>query len=111
MKNHINNAYENSKLKLYLALKKKSPQFSSNELDTAIKDLNVGRARDPAGLCAKISKSNVTGTDLKESLLDMLNMIKIEGHIPESMRKAIITTIQKPGYGFKFKHKNLMQFF
>ena len=99
MKNHINNAYENSKLKLYLALKMKSPQFYSDELDTAIKDLNVGRARDPAGLCAKIFKSNVIGTDLKESLLDMLNMIKIEGHIPESMRKAIITTIQKPGYG------------
>ena len=51
-------------------------------------------------------KSNVIGTDMKKSLLEMLNTIKTEGHIPDSMREAIITTIPKPGAGSKFKLEN-----
>ena len=40
------------------------------------------------------------GSDLKLSLLQMLNQIKEEGVIPNSMRESIVTTIPKSGSKF-----------
>ena len=61
LENHMNAAEENTRLKLDLAWKNKSPPFSKEQFEEAIKNLNVGKARDSAGLCAELLKSNVMG--------------------------------------------------
>ena len=67
------------------------------EVEKAISNLNLGRARYPASLCAELFQPNAMGSDLKSSLCEMLNLIKEQGHIPEFMKVATITAIPKPG--------------
>ena len=75
------------------------------ELEKGLKDLNKGRARDPAGLCSELFQTNVMGASPKVSLLTMLNTIKHEGIIPKFMRESIITTIPKQGTKFELKNE------
>ena len=52
------------------AIHKSSP-FSKSEFEPAIKDLKIGKARDPLGLWADILKPEVMGSDMKQSLLEV----------------------------------------
>ena len=106
LNNHMTNAHEVTKLKLELAWKNKSVPFSESEFDKALKDLKIGKARDPLGLCAEVLKPEAMGSDMKQSLLELLNIIKEEGHIPDIMRSAVITAIPKSGAGSQFKLEN-----
>ena len=101
---HMERMHEVTKLKLSKAWKNESPAFNMNELETVIKNMNKGRARDPRGLCAELFQLSVMGADLKSSLLEMLNCIKEEGIIPSIMRESIVTTIPKPGSKFELKN-------
>ena len=62
-----------TELKLLKAWTNKSPQFTMEELEKSMSALNKGKARDPHGLCAEIFQIKVLGTNLKESLLLLLN--------------------------------------
>ena len=106
LSNHMRNAHEVTRLKLELAWKNKSAPFSKSEFEKFIQDLKIGKARDPLGLCAEMLKPEAMGSDMKQSLLEMLNNIKEEGKIPDVMREAVITAIPKSGSGSKFKLEN-----
>ena len=47
-----------------------------------LNDLNLGRSRDPEGLCAELFGPKVMGEALNDSLLIMLNKIKEAGEVP-----------------------------
>ena len=94
---------EVNKHKVHVAKLNKTKAWTMVELDTAVNDLNMNRARDPDGLVAELFKPDAMGSDLKLSLHTMCNNIKSEGLIPEFMRKASITTIPKSGSIFKLE--------
>ena len=87
-------------MKVYEARSNISIPFKMSELEEALDDLNLGRARDPEGLCAEIFQNKVMGESLKNSLLVMLNEIKIEGKVPHFMNVTSVTTIPKSGSKF-----------
>ena len=76
LKEHMQRMHEVTKLKLLRASRNKSPEFTLEELEKGLSDLNKGKARDPQGLCAEIFQIKVMGQNLKESLLHLLNTIK-----------------------------------
>ena len=105
LKEHMDRVHEATQLKLSKAWSNKSPEFSMNELEKGMHDLNKGRARDPSGLCSEIFKINVMGADMKLSLLTMLNNIKCQGVIPNFMKESIVTSIPKSGSKFELKNE------
>ena len=52
------------------------------ELDNALSELKVNKARDFEGFSNEIFKENIIGTDLKQSLLIMFNKLKKNNKIP-----------------------------
>ena len=105
IKEHMSAMHAITKKKLDQAWENKSPSFSMQELETGLKNLNKGKARDPSGLCSELFQSNVMGASLKISFLQMLNNIKNEGIIPNFMRESIVTTIPKTGSKFDLKNE------
>ena len=91
---------ELTQLKVSLAKLNKSKQFTQNELEVTLNDLNLGRARDPEGLSAELFQPKVIGEALKDSLLILLNTIKDDGEIPFFMNVTSVTTIPKAGSKF-----------
>ena len=75
----------------------KSTPWKMSDLDKALSDLKNNKARDPAGYINEIFKEGIIGLDLKKSLLDMFNLLKVKRIIPEFMRHPNITTVPKRG--------------
>ena len=73
----------------------KSSPFSMIELETTLKNLTIGKSRDPDNIVCEIFKEDVIGYDLKMSVLIIMNKIKREGTVPECMRTANITMLHK----------------
>ena len=73
----------------------KSPPFAKNELEKVLKGLKVGKSKDPDNLVCELFKIEVIWSDLKESLLVLMNKIKSEQVIPECLKKANITILHK----------------
>ena len=67
--------------------------------------LKNGKSRDPHGMINELFKPGVCGTDLKDSLLMMLNQSKLEIDIPKFMEIAYIVSIYK-GKGEKIDLQN-----
>ena len=59
-----------------------SPPWKMSELDKVLSSLKPGKSRDPWGLSCEIFKKPVCGTDLKLSLLQLLNKTKETQQIP-----------------------------
>ena len=79
--------HEVTELKLLKAWKKNSSFYNTmDELEKSMSALNKGKARYPHGLCEEIFQIQVLGTNLKESLLLLLNKIKEEGVISSFMK-------------------------
>ena len=72
-----------------------SPEWSMKDLENVLKKLKNGKSRDPAGLVNEIFKLDNIGTDLKESILILMNKIKTEMEEPDFMEDANIVTIFK----------------
>ena len=87
-------------MKLKLAAQTKSEPFTEKELNNGIKGMNTEGSRDPKGLISEIFP--FMGSDLKLSLLQLLNELKSSGHIPKYMRMATITPIPKNNKVSKF---------
>ena len=68
-----------------------------SNLTKALSDLKKNKSRDHAGYINEIFKEEVCGTDLKKSLLVMLNSLKLKKIIPEFMNFSNITTVPKRG--------------
>ena len=67
------------------------------DLNTVLKDIKSNKSRDTEGLDRTIFKDTVIGSNLKESLLKLLNNIKTTKEIPAFMRRDTVTTIPKKG--------------
>ena len=65
------------------------------QLETVLRKLKSGKATDPVGLVNEIFMLKNIGTDLKESLLILLNKIKDTFEEPEFMQLANITSFWK----------------
>ena len=84
---------------------KKSEQWNENDLEKVLKELKKNKSRDPHGLINELFKPGVIGSDLRGSLLSLLNGIKDNCHIPEFIKWANITSIYK-GKGVKISLEN-----
>ena len=60
-----------------------------------IKSLKSNKSRDSTGLIYELFKIGVAGSDLLQSLLDLLNRMKSEFDIPYFMKEVQITSILK----------------
>ena len=75
------------------------------DLDDVLKSLKSNKARDPEGIDRTIFKTEIIGSNLKESLLELFNKIKNKQEIPQFMRKATVTTIPKKGSKLLLKNE------
>ena len=92
-------------LRLEIAKTNKSNPWTMEDLESVLKNLKKGKARDPNRWSNQLFKEGVAGKYLKISMLQLFNKIKSENYIPEFMRKADITTIYK-GKGEKCNLEN-----
>ena len=75
----------------------KSKQWNMKELEKVLNSLQKRKCRDPQGFINELFKNASAGTDLKQSLLDMLNKTKDTLVIPDIMTIVNILMIPKPG--------------
>ena len=80
---------------LKLCKLKPGKPWQMKDLELVLKSLKKDKCRDPHGLINEIFFTNVAGSSLKESLLILLNEIKINQEIPKFMKFAEITAIYK----------------
>ena len=73
----------------------KSPPWTMDQLETVLGKLKAGKATDPIGLVNELFMLKNIGTNLKESLLILLNKIKDQFKEPEFMQLANITSFWK----------------
>ena len=73
----------------------KSPPWTMDQLEAALSKLKNGKATDPMGLVNELFMLENIGTDLKESLLMLLNKVKDQFKEPEFMQLANITSFWK----------------
>ena len=67
-----------------------------DEMEAALKNLKNGTSRDPFGYPNELFKSNVSGEDLKEATLKLMNKIKENPQdYPTSMDLCNVTSIYK----------------
>ena len=83
------------KLRLEMSKLKKTAPWTMKDLDDALKTLKAGKCRDPDGLIAEIFKEEVIGSDLKHSMLVMMNKIKETRIFPKFMSCENISAIYK----------------
>ena len=84
-------------MQLKLAEEVVTTSWTMSALDEGIANLKNNKARDHAGYANEIFRSEVIGSDLKNSLLIMCNKIKEKRMIPKFMIYANITTVPKKG--------------
>ena len=65
------------------------------KLEFVSKVSKTGKVRDPEGMVRVLFRPNIIGTDLKISLLQILNRVKETGMFLYFMRRATTITIPK----------------
>ena len=86
--------------RLHLSKLNKSPEWTMEDLDKVLLNLKDNKAVDPVGLVNELFSSKNIGTDLKKSVLILMNKIKASFREPEFMTMANITSFWK-GKGSK----------
>ena len=81
--------------RLESASRRSSPPWTMVELEKVLSSLKEGKSRDPSGLVCTILKKPVIGTDLKLSLLLMLNRIKETLQVPPFICNSNISSVWK----------------
>lgn len=85
------------KLHLKLTVDISTNPWTLKDLERALASLKNNKARDPAGYVNEIFKEEIIGTDLKNSILIMMDKIKTKKNIPDFMRITNLTTVPKKG--------------
>ena len=75
----------------------KTEPWTLEQLEKVLKSLKNGRCRDPQGFINELFKCDVSGYDLKKSLLCILNKTKETLIIPEMITNVNIVMLPKPG--------------
>ena len=83
--------------RLNLAKHIKSEPWTMIQLDKVLSSLQKKKCRDPQGYVNELFKSASAGSDLKLSILHMLNKMKDTLEIPEIMTNVNIVMIPKTG--------------
>ena len=86
-----------SKLRLNIATRRKSPQWTMTNMEKAIQSMKKNKCRDSDGLINELLKEDVAGRDFKVSLLSLLNKCKDQLQIPRMMKHVNIALIPKAG--------------
>ena len=92
-------------LKMKLAKRIESPEFTMKNLEKAISNLQNNKSRDSLGYINEIFKPATIGDDLKTSLLDMFNLLRKKKMIPKFMNFANVTTVPKKGSKLVLKNE------
>ena len=92
-------------LRLKLVKSRKSKPWSESDLDRVLKSLKKNKSCDPHGLINELFKPGTIGSDLKDSLISLLNGIKVNCQFPEFVQWANITSLYK-GKGEKLDLDN-----
>ena len=92
-------------MKIRLSLSKESAPWTMKDLEVALGDLKYNKSRDFEGYVNEIFKTDVIGTNLKESLLLMFNSLKKEKLIPKFLNYPNITTVPKKGSKLDLKNE------
>ena len=85
------------RMKLALAAKKHSRDWTLSDLEAALRNLKNNKSRDFEGYLNELFKSDTIGENLKQSLLIMFNNLKKNQLIPQFMNFCNITTVPKKG--------------
>ena len=80
-----------------LANSSESPMWTTRDLDRVLSKLKNNKSSDFDGFVNEIFKKNVIGDNLKKSLLQMCNKLKLNKLIPIFFNFANITTVPKKG--------------
>ena len=67
------------------------------ELNKVLKNLKSGKCRDPDNFIYDLFKDGVIGSDLRKSILMLVNNMKSQRKIPSDLKSANITIIYKKG--------------
>ena len=78
---------------------------TESDLDRVLKTLKKNKSCDPHGLINKLFKPGTIVSDLKDSLISLLNGIKVNCQFPEFVQWANITSLYK-GKGEKLDLDN-----
>ena len=93
---HVQNDKEElCKLRLEMARKKKTPDWTMDQLDVVLDYLKKNKSRDPLGYAIDIFQTDVAGKDLKQALIALMNRIKRELIYPEVLEDYDISSIFK----------------
>ena len=84
-------------LKMKIAQKRQSSDWTMKNLDEALSKLKNNKSRDSLGYINEIFQPDTIGDDLKASLLVMFNQLKKKKMIAKFMNFANITTVPKKG--------------
>ena len=84
-------------LKMKLAKRNVSHEFTMKNLEKALSKLQNNKSRDSLGYINEIFKPETIGNDLKSSLLKMFNLLKKKKLIAKFMNFANVTTVPKKG--------------
>ena len=93
------------RMKMKLAQKRTSPDWTMADLDIALSNLKNNKSRDHEGYSNEIFKHAIIGQDLKKSLLLMMNQLKRKKLIHKVMNFANVTTVYKKGSRLLLKTK------
>ena len=83
------------KLRLKISSKRKTPDWTMDQLEIVLDYLKRNKSRDPLGYANDIFKNDVAGEDLKNAILTLMNRIKQEQKYPEALELCDITSIYK----------------
>ena len=90
-------------LRIYVSKAKVSPDFTMDEVKTAVDELKTGKCMDPLGLIQEVFKHSSEG--FLQSLVDMANNIKRSKVIPLEWNNMCIKVLKK-NKGFSKKLNN-----
>ena len=71
--------------------------FDITELNKVLKNLKTGKCKDPDNFIYDLFKDGVIGSDLRKSILMLVNNMKSQMKIPSDLKSANITIIHKKG--------------
>ena len=93
---HVKNYKEElCKMILKMASKKKTPDWTMEQLETVLNYLKKNKSRDPFGYANDLFQVEVAGDDLKKAVLMLLNRSKKEQIYPEVLEDCDISSIYK----------------
>ena len=94
--NNLKNDKENlCKLRLKMAGRNITPDWTMKQLEVVLKYLKKNKSRDPFGYANDIFHIDVAGDNLKEAILILMNRIKKEQKYPKALEDCDISSIYK----------------